>query len=59
MLIVGLGVMILGGYDDVELSVAGIVVAMVAGTSFAGYTECGSRAIDLLKLICRPERIAG
>lgn len=46
VLIVGLGVMILGGYDDVELSVAGIVVAMVAGTSFAGYTECGSRAIE-------------
>ena len=45
ILIVGLAVMILGGYDDVELSTAGVLVALVAGTSFAVYTECGARAL--------------
>lgn len=45
ILIVGLSVMILGGYDDVELSTAGVLVALVAGTSFAVYTECGARAL--------------
>jgi DME family drug/metabolite transporter len=45
ILILGLAVMILGGYDDVELSMTGVLVAVVAGVSFAVYTECGSRAL--------------
>jgi DME family drug/metabolite transporter len=45
ILILGLTVMILGGYDDVQLSTPGVVVAAIAGVSFAVYTECGSRAL--------------
>jgi DME family drug/metabolite transporter len=45
ILILGLTVMILGGYDDVQLSTAGVLVAAIAGVSFAAYTECGSRAL--------------
>ena len=45
VLIVGLSVMILGGYADVELSMAGVLVALLAGVSFAVYTECGARAL--------------
>ncbi|MEN9804710.1 MAG: hypothetical protein RIS41_1557 [Actinomycetota bacterium] len=45
ILILGLTVMILGGYDDVEISTAGVLVAAIAGVSFAFYTECGSRAL--------------
>ena len=46
ILMLGLTVMILGGYDDVELSAAGVLVAAIAGVSFAAYTECASRAMN-------------
>lgn len=45
VVIVGLGVMIVGGYENIELTLTGILIAIVAGFSFAGYTECGSRAL--------------
>lgn len=45
ILLVGLTVMILGGYDDVDLSAPGVLVALLAGMSFAAYTECGARAL--------------
>ena len=46
ILLTGLSVMILGGYDDIHLSATGVVVALGAGIAFAAYTECGARALS-------------
>lgn len=45
LLLAGLLTLVLGGYEDVRLDLIGIVAAVVAGTAFAGYTECASVAI--------------
>ena len=45
VLLGGLSILVLGGYDDVKVTAAGIVVAVIAGSSFALYTECGARVL--------------
>lgn len=45
LLLGGLVVLVLGGYEDIEISLIGVVAALLAGFAFAVYTECGSRAI--------------
>ncbi|MFZ9383042.1 MAG: DMT family transporter [Ilumatobacteraceae bacterium] len=45
LLVGGLVVLVLGGYEDVEIRPVGIIAAVVAGAAFAAYTECGSRAL--------------
>lgn len=46
ILIGGLTVMILGGYEDIEISLVGVSIALLAGIAFAVYTECGSSALS-------------
>lgn len=45
LLLVGLFALLIGGYEKVEVEGLGIVAAVVAGTAFAGYTECASVAV--------------
>lgn len=45
LLLVGLFALLIGGYEEVEVEGLGIVAAVVAGTAFAGYTECASVAV--------------
>lgn len=45
VLLGGLSILVLGGDGDVRVTAAGIVVAVIAGSSFALYTECGARVL--------------
>ena len=46
LLLIGLTTLVVGGYAEVEVRIGGVIVALVAGSAFAGYTECASVAID-------------
>lgn len=45
LLVGGLVVLVLGGSDDIDVRPLGVFAAVVAGTSFAAYTECASSSI--------------
>lgn len=46
VLVVGLVVLVVGGSDSIDVRPLGVVAAVVAGTSFAAYTECASVSIE-------------
>jgi len=46
LLLIGLFALLIGGYEKVQVEGLGIAAALVAGSAFAGYTECASVAVE-------------
>jgi len=46
VLVGGVTVLVVGGYEEISARPAGVVAAVIAGFAYAGYTEVGSHLLD-------------